>query len=879
MPVPNKSNIPIGTVIDGKFRITKEIGRGGMAAVYEAENIDIGKRVAVKVLSAELITSRVVRERFIREARAAAAIRSPYICDVYDSGTFDERPYLVMELLEGESLYDMMTRVRRMDLTMTLTIATHVARGLQKAHDSNVVHRDLKPENIFITQQEDGALLCKILDFGLAKFYEPAEEAQNVRLTREGALFGTPAYMSPEQAKGQGAVDHRADLWALGCIVYECFTGQTVWNVEQGVAMILAQIAGAPIPRPSRLRPDLPPSFDQWFQRALDRDPNNRYQTAKEFAESLMAALSPGRPRVMTSSVPSDVESRAVDDLIASPNPGLAASGLGASSLSPVARGPRTGTNEVPGAMPGFGPTPDNSALQPLDVAASSAPAAKGGSAGAIAWLLLAATVALGSYAIWLYVIHPPGDSGKTTDSAVESAKKADELKPLETSPHALQIAAAQEWLRKGERKKALTMFKESYQNGGKNVSRSLLSHAEVALEGTPGNCRVTGLSRPRPFDISAPISRPSVAVTPSGIVYVWVDSHHDKRRRQAFAVLLDHSLRRVSPPHLITPEAASVRHPQLLTAGDKIAFIYFDGAGKQPGVYTRLLMSDGRISSPPRRVSASKRDEFFPALTRTSDGNYWAVWEEDVDRGATDLVARQLDQELQPISPPLRLTAFGKQERIKIEAGKPDVSVAHGKLNISFALERGPKNHQIMLLRVPLDSPDLEHGLGKNPKLPPASKNQKLPADRVIGELIPVSAAHGRNSQPRIACNEPGCFVAWDDDDAGALAAFIAKDKQEKLWHREFARKGSRPTLARDSAGQVRMAWFGEGRVNMASITRDGVSKANVLSRVSGYQPYPALVEGKDSREWYLAWRDFEAGHYEGFLIRADCAPGNRRP
>src|SRR5690606_36715258 len=106
MPPQNRSKVPTGTILEGKFRVTKEIGRGGMAAVYEAENIDIGKRVAVKILAAELITSRVVRERFLREARAAAAIRSPHICDVYDSGMYDERPFLVMELLEGESLYD-----------------------------------------------------------------------------------------------------------------------------------------------------------------------------------------------------------------------------------------------------------------------------------------------------------------------------------------------------------------------------------------------------------------------------------------------------------------------------------------------------------------------------------------------------------------------------------------------------------------------------------------------------------------------------------------------------------------------------------------------------------------------------------------------------
>ncbi len=304
------SKVPIGTVLVGKYRITREIGRGGMAVVYEAENVSIGKRVAVKVLSAELITSRVVRERFLREARAAAAVRSPYICDVYDAGEFDNRPFLVMELLEGESLYDLMSNVRRLDTDQTLKIIVQTAKGLAKAHAAHVVHRDLKPENLFLTRNEDGELITKLLDFGLAKFYVPSDDsAEQVRLTREGALFGTPAYMSPEQARGRGEVDHRSDLWALGCIVYECLTGQTVWNVEQGVAMILAQVANAPLPVPTHLRPDLTSAFDAWFEKALARDPNQRFQTAREFALALAEVLGPSdKSALQTPSMLVDVD-------------------------------------------------------------------------------------------------------------------------------------------------------------------------------------------------------------------------------------------------------------------------------------------------------------------------------------------------------------------------------------------------------------------------------------------------------------------------------------------------------------------------------------------------------------------------------------------
>ena len=182
----NKAKIPVGFIISGKYRVTGELGRGGMAAVYEAENVDIGKRVAIKVLAQELISSAVVVERFLREARAVAAIRSPHICDVYDSGKLEDgRPFLVLELLEGESLYERMIRVGQIDVQTTVAVMTQACKGLIKAHAAGIVHRDLKPENIFVTKDEEGRVLAKILDFGLAKFYSSMEtgNAGQARLT------------------------------------------------------------------------------------------------------------------------------------------------------------------------------------------------------------------------------------------------------------------------------------------------------------------------------------------------------------------------------------------------------------------------------------------------------------------------------------------------------------------------------------------------------------------------------------------------------------------------------------------------------------------------------------------------------------------------
>src|ERR1700722_17174682 len=174
--VQPETKIGIGSLLAGKYKVTRELGRGGMAAVYEAENVSIGKRVAVKVLASELASSAIVIERFFREARAAASVKSPFIVEVYDSGRLEDgRPFIAMELLEGESLYDRMARIRLIDPASTVRIIGQVARGLTKAHAMSIVHRDLKPENIPLCKGEDGEEIAKILDFGLAKFYSPVK--------------------------------------------------------------------------------------------------------------------------------------------------------------------------------------------------------------------------------------------------------------------------------------------------------------------------------------------------------------------------------------------------------------------------------------------------------------------------------------------------------------------------------------------------------------------------------------------------------------------------------------------------------------------------------------------------------------------------------
>jgi eukaryotic-like serine/threonine-protein kinase len=859
MVTQNQSKVPDGTLLEGKFRVTREIGRGGMAAVYEAENVDIGKRVAVKILAAELITSRIVRERFLREARAAAAVRSPYICDVYDSGMYEERPFLVMELLEGESLYDMLTRARQLDLETTLRIATHSARGLGKAHDSNIVHRDLKPENIFLTKDEEGHLLAKLVDFGLAKFYEQTSGPDQVsaRLTREGALFGTPAYMSPEQAKGKGEVDHRADLWALGCIVYECLTGQTVWSVDQGVAMILAQIASAPLPRPNKLRPDLPPSFEAWFLKALDRDPDKRFQTARELADALAKALVPVAPTARSLSLSSDHEGMVVDELIEK------------SDRLPRLDGMPSSTDGQPATVRALA----EGASAPVSPRAPQAAEASSGKA--ISILMFVALVCLGSYAAWLYVLHPPGKSSPTAASssktkasgsgASKSAKSGGKSSDApDSDAYARLLFEAQDLLTNGSGKDALDSFKAAFAAGSQPPARSMLSQATVAVEEGNGPCRVNALARPRPFGILEPSSRPTLVKTDRGIVYSWADTHLDSKRRQAFSVLLDGSMRRISEPTPITPEASSVRTQQLVSASSGAALLYWEDTGESAGVYVRRLEADGKIAGPARRVSDVKKGELHPTLTAV-DGGYWVVWEEDAARGRVDVMARQLDDKLEPKGKATRLAQVASAARNANTASSPDAVVSRGALHVVLSVDRGTEHHQIMLLRVALNDPALAAGLVIDKKKKPGGM------DLNIGTLTPMSRANSKNTTPRIACLEKACTVVWDDDAGGAYAAYLEHDKTEPLWHREFSPKGIRPTLV-TTGTKTLVSWYEDSRLKLAELGRDGLGKASVLARVNGFQPEPDVTRGEKPGQWLVAFRDYESAHFEAFGLRAEC-------
>jgi len=268
----------------GNYRITTLLGKGGMGSVYKGVHPGIGSRVAIKFLSQECSQHPALVERFFAEAKAVNLIRHDNIVSVSDLAfTPDQRPYIVMELLDGAPLSAYMKRHGGLPLGALCRVLVEVLDGLGAAHQQHIVHRDLKPDNVYVLK--NGRV--KILDFGIAKLRP--EQGGVSDATRTGSLLGTPQYMSPEQAQGMH-VDHRADLYAAGVILFEGATGQRPFPAQTLYELLKAHVEQMP-PAPSLLRPDIPPPLETVLNHALQKDPNFRYQSAQDFKLAIEQCL------------------------------------------------------------------------------------------------------------------------------------------------------------------------------------------------------------------------------------------------------------------------------------------------------------------------------------------------------------------------------------------------------------------------------------------------------------------------------------------------------------------------------------------------------------------------------------------------------------
>jgi eukaryotic-like serine/threonine-protein kinase len=293
-PVSDVTGNP-GQVLAGRYRLVALLGRGGMGCVWRAEHISLGTPMAIKLVHPEVASRPGMLARFLREAQAAARLRSVNVVQILDHGVDEGVPYIAMECLEGESLATRLAREGRLAPAPTALVMTGVCRALAAAHRAGIVHRDLKPDNIFIARDPAGSLV-KVLDFGIAKLLDPLgarDTGSTGHRTETGQMLGTPRYMSPEQARAKKTLDGRADIWSLAVITYQCLTGRLPFEAS-ALSELLLQICTDPIPQPSSVA-EVPPGFDAWFARATQRDPDARFQTVPDFADALADVLSPGQ--------------------------------------------------------------------------------------------------------------------------------------------------------------------------------------------------------------------------------------------------------------------------------------------------------------------------------------------------------------------------------------------------------------------------------------------------------------------------------------------------------------------------------------------------------------------------------------------------------
>ncbi len=284
---------PLHGATIGSYVVRQEIGNGGMGTVYLAEHTMLGRRAAIKVLLPEMSANQEMVKRFFNEARAASAIKNPGIVEIYDFGYHtDGSAYIVMELLEGESLSHRLRRFRALPVPQALTVARQIASALAPAHRAGIVHRDLKPDNIFLVPDSEAASgeRTKILDFGIAKLSGEGLGG-NTNLTAMQTVMGSPHYMSPEQCRGgSSVVDGRSDLYALGCILFECIAGRPPFLGETFVELMGAHLHVAPPPLTSIISA-LPFEVESMVMRMLAKSPAQRFQSAEELAAALNQGL------------------------------------------------------------------------------------------------------------------------------------------------------------------------------------------------------------------------------------------------------------------------------------------------------------------------------------------------------------------------------------------------------------------------------------------------------------------------------------------------------------------------------------------------------------------------------------------------------------
>ena len=426
-----------GLLVNSSVRLVRPLGAGGMGSVWVADHLALNTQVVVKFIATELSRNADAVSRFKREAAAASQVKSPHVVQMLDHGvTENALPFIVMELLEGHDLAAHLEAHGRMRPEEVAAIVSQLARALGKAHESGIVHRDIKPQNVFLCDAGGGELFVKLLDFGIAKSTVVDKLDSG---TKTGSMMGSPYYMSPEQVVGSKDIDHRTDLWAVGVVAYEALTGLRPFNAET-VGGLALQIHNAPLPTPSETNGLLPKSVDAWFFRACARAPDQRFQSAKELADALGAAIHGTAPTAISLAPSSGPAADSIElartalsaspvSVQSAPDPKTRTdAGLDLSPTLPPARGNRTMVYGLGGAV-ALGLVLAGVALYKSTVTTETA-SGTGGAGGIAIDLLRAHGSASASASVGLFPPPPSATSEATAPSA--SASHATAL-PLPT--------------------------------------------------------------------------------------------------------------------------------------------------------------------------------------------------------------------------------------------------------------------------------------------------------------------------------------------------------------------------------------------------------------------------------------------------------------